>query len=284
MNSGFTKTIFRCIIGFVALAASPLLADKILLKDGSVIEGEVFHQTSVFIRVRNSAGVQTVNKVDIKRIIFEEVKKLTDEEIQRAEALERARLAEEARRAQQAQAIEAQKREEARKAEEARRKREEEEKARNAEKPREITHAGAIWRSALLPGWGQYYTGRKKVGVGLGAAFGFTAGLKLYTVAGATHARRDYLAAVDQLLIASVVVGGPGRTLSGLEFIRLHERKQAIERLDRRSNFDRYATVLLLAAYGANMIDVVLYKPGKYSLVSFGTDGNQAKLAYRFDF
>ncbi|MBL8021356.1 MAG: hypothetical protein JNM27_16920 [Leptospirales bacterium] len=284
MGSGFANTLVRCFVGFVALASSPLLADKILLKDGSVIEGEVFHQTSVFVRVRNSAGVQTVNKVDIRRIIFEEVKKPADEDRQRAEALERVRLAEEARRAQEAQAIEAQKREEARKAEEARRQKEEEEKARNAEKPREITHRGAIWRSAVLPGWGQYYTGRKKVGLGLGAAFGFTAGLKLFTLAGATHARKDYLAVVDQLLIASVLVGGPGRTLSGLEFIRLNERKQAIERLDRRSNFDRYATGLLLVAYGANMIDVVLYKPGKYSLVSFGTDGSQARLAYRFEF
>ncbi|MCE9597978.1 MAG: hypothetical protein K8S54_08420 [Spirochaetia bacterium] len=266
-------TTAASLVGAICFLTSSLFADKIILKSGAVIEGEVFHQTSLLIRVRSGTVVQTINKADIKRIIFEEARKPTEEEKLRAEAREHARLADEARAAREAKL-----------AEEARKRKEAEEKARNAEKPREITHAGAIWRSALIPGWGQYYTGRKRAALGFGAAFGFSAGLKLYTVAGATHARKDYLTSVNQLLIATVIIGGPGRTLSGLEYVRLDERQNAIRRMNRKTNQDVYATGLLALAYAGNIIDVVLYKPGKYSIVSFGVDSSQARFAYSLDF
>lgn len=279
MHLGFKNYILPATIFLLVAASSQLLADKVLLKDGSVVEGEVFHQTSKFIRIRSGTVVRTIDKTDIKRIIFEETKKLTEEEGQKLQALEQAR-AEEARRAEQVRlAREA----EARKLEEARKK-QEEEKTRQAEKPQEITHGGAIWRSAVLPGWGQFYTGRKSKGFAYGTGFALAAGLKLSTAAWATHARRDYLRSVDQLVFASLLVGGPGRTLSGLEFIRLNERQNEFSRMKRNTTIDLYATGILAIVYGANMIDVILYKPGKYSIVSFESDGTQASIVYRFGF
>lgn len=57
-------------LAFAVFAFWPMAADTVLLKDGSVVEGDVLSQTRREIRIKTSSGHRVVLKSDIRRILY----------------------------------------------------------------------------------------------------------------------------------------------------------------------------------------------------------------------
>ncbi len=158
----------------MVLVPGALPADRILLRDGTLLNGTIEGQNRTHVRFRTGAQLRAIPKEQIRRIQYDEATSASGKKEAGSVAMVRA---EEARRQE-----EARKQRESRKLEEARRKEEErkreelhrqkaagkKEAARSETKPstqdetgREpVGRTGALWRSVVLPGWGQYATGR----------------------------------------------------------------------------------------------------------------------------
>ncbi len=128
-----------------------LLADTLTLKDGTVLEGKILSQSQVQIQIQTKEGIKTIPKPAVRRIVFgpsdvekkpEKTPEQEEEERQKAEAL---------RKEQEA-------------AERARKEREAELERQRQIQIAEERSRGALWRSAVLPGWGQYYKGEERRG------------------------------------------------------------------------------------------------------------------------
>jgi hypothetical protein len=168
---------------------SGLHADTIFLKNGQTVTGDIVSQTRNRIDIQTTAGLKRVQKTMVRRVVFSKKESASEAAARRArEAAARKAEAEAARQAEaEAEAVRRAEVESARKAEaeaEAARKSqaEAETAARQAEADRKereaaeaarvpITSSGALWRSMILPGWGQYYQGRTFAAFGYGGAF-----------------------------------------------------------------------------------------------------------------
>ena len=171
-----------------------LIADALILRNGKRIEGKVIRQSRDSITIRTDKGTRTVPKNTIRRLVFgnvkqpdpaaEKAKKAAERrkreaarkkrEAARKKAEERKKETEKKKQERTEQAAEAKRKEQAdqrKKEVEAKRKAEAEaaeRKARKAEAERKqrakANRGGALWRSALVPGWGQSHQGRENAG------------------------------------------------------------------------------------------------------------------------
>lgn len=176
-------------LSFVAIGA-----DIIHLRDGRKVEGVVVGQDRTRIRIRVGSAVRTFPKADIRRVQYGGVADPAVAERKRLEALRRRQ---EKERAEQAEL--ARKRKEAgdRQAAEDRAKREEQ-RRRELEadqlgfKARGGTDLGALWRSAVAPGWGMVYKDRTFWGFGHAGSFLAAVGAGVSYSAHAVTDRRAY--------------------------------------------------------------------------------------------
>ncbi|TGK32688.1 hypothetical protein EHQ12_12140 [Leptospira gomenensis] len=178
----FSKNYFRVFIPFLFLFPSLLFSESIIFKDGTVFKGRVSSQNAHTVTVRGQDGkVQEISKLRILKIVYKDVSneealrikkeeetKLAEQELKRKEQAEQKKNEEEA--AQKAKA-EKQKQDlidaETKKAEAALN-----EKERLARiQQRGLGPWSVTWRSAVLPGWGQWTDERKIPAVVYSALF-----------------------------------------------------------------------------------------------------------------
>ncbi len=160
----------------VTVFAGSLQADIVFLKNSRYYKGKVTGQDLNNVQFVTNGGLKlNIAKSQIKKILYipvdrqaeldREAKQRAEERKRRErEAAARRRALERERLRKQREAAERRRKA----AEEARKKREAEEKAR-LEKNKTRRNE-ALWRSAILPGWGQYYLGAEDRGYALGGA------------------------------------------------------------------------------------------------------------------
>lgn len=127
------------ILLVAALVLQPLLADTVILRNGTTINGTILNQSRTAVIIRIDGRVQTIPKANIRRIRY-------GGEAANKAAAERKRE-EEQKRAE----------EERRKAEHSRKQTEpggQKKSEHPAASSPELTPGAILWRSALLPGWG----------------------------------------------------------------------------------------------------------------------------------
>lgn len=168
-------------------SVSSLLADRVYLRSGQQLDGAVVNQNKSEVTFRTESGqVQKIQKSEIVRIAYGNLtpeQKAAEEKQKQEEA---ARLAAYQKQQAEAQRLEAERKEADRQA--AAKREEEIRKSQNAkeqaQKTREQSKAsenktlqprpqafGCAWRSALLPGWGQYACGQSRAAIEVGALF-----------------------------------------------------------------------------------------------------------------
>lgn len=174
----------RILLGLlfvIVFTSSSLLADRVYLRSGQQLDGAIVDQNKNEVTFRPESGqVQKIPKSDIVRIVYGNPtpeQKANEEKQKREEA---AHLEAYQKQIAEAKRLETEKQEAVRKrAEQAR-----DEEARKAQglqeqnkqpenKPSQSqpSAAGCAWRSALLPGWGQYACGQTRSAIEVGALF-----------------------------------------------------------------------------------------------------------------
>ena len=103
-------SVHRCLLALaVVLIASPIWADKILLRNGQEIVGHIVNQNTGSITIRTAEGFRTITKAQVARVLYGEFPDPAEEERKRQEELrqqqEQQRLREEAARQAEEQRI-----------------------------------------------------------------------------------------------------------------------------------------------------------------------------------
>lgn len=297
----FRKPFLRAVLtGAILLFAGALAADTIQLKNGQALNGKIVGQTRTTVRINVGGEVRTVQKSDISRISYGPT--AADAEQKRAEEARRQRLRQEQALSEENKRImeeEWERLDAERKAiEEERRKLQQEwemlrEKGAvgGAAKPETPASRlrGAIFRSLIAPGWGQYYQGRTTTGYVYGGSALALAGIAAATEAHYQSAREDYELNANYFLLSSpaflattglftvndVSVFYP----SGL--LISQNTSDARARMETRSQQANLARSALLLFWAWNVADVVLFRPSDNQALSL--EAGQGGLGLRFD-
>lgn len=207
-KSSSSRFIFRnrfITIAFL-LFSSTLFSDTVYLKNGQSITGKVIRQSRQRIQIRLKNGnIKSINKARIRRTRFGPVKDIKKEQELKRKQAELARINKK-KEQEEKERLEKQRKldEELRLAEEQKRKEQlrrdrqnrldqqkiQDKKSKPDTSDPEIDKWGALWRSAIIPGWGQWARGEKVTG-GLFAAGTILGGVALY------ETNRIYLNSVD---------------------------------------------------------------------------------------
>jgi hypothetical protein len=189
---------------FFSLAA--LQADIIYLRSGQTLSGKIVAVSPAAIVIETPNGRQTLAKGAVRRIVYgvtEDPDKKKKEEEQRKKLEEQRKKQEELQKELQKQREDELKR---RQDELDRQKQEALSKPQRRPEP-EISGSasmeGAIWRSALLPGWGQFYQGRSLEGSVYLASFLAVAGAAGYAGSQYSAHRSAYRSSASMLLYSS---------------------------------------------------------------------------------
>ncbi|MBM9502307.1 hypothetical protein JWG44_18810 [Leptospira sp. 201903071] len=186
----FLKKIFL-YFGLLFLLPLSLFAETVLLHEGGSFRGKVITQNQKTITLQTKEGKRVVAKKEILKVIYKDISEEEEERIRDAEIkrLEEAKLAK-----QRNLDLKKQQEEEER----LRKEREAAEKNRPPIAPTpppkkpEVSKAGALGRSAVLPGWGQWASGRKFAAVIYPTLF-LAAGYAVYENNRKYHvARKEY--------------------------------------------------------------------------------------------
>jgi len=247
-----------------------LQADQLFLKNGQVIEGQITAQSRTSVTIKTAGGNLTIQKAQIRRIVFGAVKD-PDEEKRKKEAEERLKKLKEEREKRQKE------REDGDREKDELEKKREEERQKEAQteetpEPEEITLTGALVRSAIIPGWGQVYQGRGAMG-----GLYITSYVALLGTTGAQYARYSWLKEIYQKqnrrnlvwspLGIDMLGGGLGLTAdtfgsSNLNALGLHYQWQTIstrQKMEATAYRTNLAASALAAFYVWNLTDVVLF-------------------------
>ncbi|WP_411821427.1 LA_0442/LA_0875 N-terminal domain-containing protein [Leptospira sp. 'Mane'] len=164
------------ILFLMAFTVLSLSAENILLKKGGIVKGKVVEQDQNKIKVKKEDGSTVViSKSEILKVVYKEhLTEGEEDKLRKAEEAKVAAAADKERIKKEKEDAERLKKELAEKEksdkdlasknvkEEAERKKKAEEQAKlDAENLKGLTRGGATWRSAVLPGWGQWKQGRK---------------------------------------------------------------------------------------------------------------------------
>lgn len=257
------------------LLPGALGAETVFLRNGQYVSGELVGQTATTITLRTRTGTKTIEKTKIRRIIYtstsdEEQRQLEERAKQQREQRERERLArEKADNERRAEAEKAARERErvAKEAAEKRRKEEEEARAKRRFGPFDGELVSALWRSAVLPGWGQTHQGRADTGriyggVAVGTLF-FTWWFRRTYV----PRRADYTNDSDVAL--GVAIAAPDSTAGaalGLMYGSLLESRDRMQTAGFRTNLFFTAFVL---NWAWNLVDVVIFRPSQKTALFF---------------
>lgn len=199
------------------VTAGGLQAEVVILKNGRQISGRIVGQSRSVVKIATGAGTQTIAKGSVRRIIYgatDEEKKQDEERRKKQQELlkkqqeEFLKKQQELIKQQQEELLKQQQEEQKRLLEQQRRQIEAQRRAERAQTTEDEapTLGGALWRSALLPGWGQAYQGRSAVGFAYMGAFAALAGGTGAAYQDYWIHRRQYQRASDAFLYTSTLV------------------------------------------------------------------------------
>ncbi|MCE9598936.1 MAG: hypothetical protein K8S54_13300 [Spirochaetia bacterium] len=224
-------------------AGSLLHADSVYLRNGAIVDGEIVNQNKSEIKFRSNAGqVQTIQKTDIARIVYGvQDQKIREEKAKKEQA---ERLAE-YQKQQEAARIANQQRigEESKRAEADKQNTERKNTAPRG--PAIPTALGCVWRSALLPGWGQYACGSTRSAVEVGVLF--TGGVAYAAQQNALqrHALRNY---DRQSLYGFLVFAQRGVAQTGINYELVKQARGQYH--SRLHNYSQSVSILSLIYLG----------------------------------
>jgi sRNA-binding regulator protein Hfq len=151
--------LFKYLPTILIILSTQLYSETILFKDGTKVQGKIRTQDKSTITINTSDGVKIVSKGDITKVIYKDkISEAEENKIRQDE--EKKKLA-----------LDAKKQELERIKTETLPKETPEKKETVVFKPdpnkadEDKTALGAFWRSALVPGWGQFYQGREWAGI-----------------------------------------------------------------------------------------------------------------------
>ncbi|AOP36617.1 hypothetical protein A0128_19435 [Leptospira tipperaryensis] len=181
---------FYLILFSLFLLPFSLFAETVLLHEGGSFRGKVVTQNQKTITLQTKEGKRVVAKKEILKVIYKDIDEEEEERIRNAEVK---RLEDEKLSKQRNLDLKKQKEEEER----LRKEKEADEKNQKPLPPAPppkpaVSKAGALGRSAILPGWGQWASGRKFAAVIYPTLF-LAAGYAVYENNRKYHvARKDY--------------------------------------------------------------------------------------------
>lgn len=242
------------------VALSSLQADVIFFRNQRYVKGTIISQSATSVLLRDVSGKTiTISKARVRRILYISPEKMQEMD-RRAEAKDRLRRT--ARIREEAQRTEQQRKE--REATEARRKELANRKAllrrqslQQAEQRNEIKRQqrlATLWRSALLPGWGQVYRNQTNRGYWVGGAF--TGSLLLLYFFNARYAS----AVEEQRTATNLTWAGfqyPAVATAG--FLAAREAHQQAES---NARLARGFSITMVLIYVANLADAWSLAPG----------------------
>lgn len=219
-------------LSLLILLSFPLLAvNTVILKNGKTLKGKVTDQNERGLTVQTAEGAQTISKSQILKVIYKDVsdqeaekiriaeeKKLKEKEEKEkaklekerllAEAKEQKRLEEEAKLAEQTRLAE-EKNKETQAEREARAEAEWLATRKLGPSPAASQCGGRlalIWRSAIIPGWGQYCGGYTVSAGTFGTLF---FGTLLYSLGPLRTGEQNAKSHYDSMVLLNQI-GGPG--------------------------------------------------------------------------
>lgn len=204
MNSKiFARPFLFLILGLPAV----LLADTLHLRNGRQVTGTIVSQNRTHVTIRTAGRAQLIPKNTIRRIRYgneaEELRRAAQKRAAEEKQREEARRKEEQRRQAEARQQEEQRKQAEEKRREEERKRAAAAKKETSESGKEsstkvadpsggTTRVSVLWRSAVLPGWGQLHADDNLVGWGSMGAFFAGAVAAAYFRVSATAAKATY--------------------------------------------------------------------------------------------
>ncbi|WP_000532396.1 LA_0442/LA_0875 N-terminal domain-containing protein [Leptospira interrogans] len=159
LKSSLEKLIL--VFGILFTFIFSISAETVLLQEGGSYRGKVITQNQKTLTIQTKHGKHVISKKEILKVIYKDVSEEEEEKVRNAEIQ---RLEEEKLTKQRSLELKKQQEEEER----LRREREAAEKNKPAPPPPpppkkqpEVSRVGALARSVVLPGWGQWASGRK---------------------------------------------------------------------------------------------------------------------------
>ncbi len=261
------------LVSVILLFSVPasLLAETVFLRSGQYINGELTAQSKDTVTLRTANGEQVILKSRIKRILYntttpDEKKKLEEE----AKAEEQKR---EKERVERERIADAKRKEEADKRAQAEADRRRDEAA--AKKTggggslfrgllSEATLAG-VWRSAVIPGWGQYHQGRQdRAKIYAGAALG-TFVLTYYYYQDYNKKHKTYAGEADTLL--AVTLAAPDSVFAGAAAYGYSNTLKARKEMEKSGNRTNQLFMGLVLFWAWNIADAVIFRPSDNTAV-----------------
>ncbi|WP_078128220.1 LA_0442/LA_0875 N-terminal domain-containing protein [Leptospira alexanderi] len=152
------KLSLRKLFLTFVIATFSISAETVLLQEGGSFRGKVVTQNQKTITIQTKEGKRVIPKREVLKVIYKDVNEAEEEKIRNIEIqkLEEEKLSKQKDHELKKQQIE-----------EERLRKEKEETEKNKPLPPsllkepEVSRAGALARSAVLPGWGQWASGRK---------------------------------------------------------------------------------------------------------------------------
>lgn len=264
--------MIRSLAIFLTLSApASLLAETVFFRNGQYLNGELIAQTKETVTMRTATGEQVISKAKIKRILYnttsaEDKKKLeeqakAEEKKREQERIERERIAEAKRKDDDAKRAQA---EEARKRDEAAAKKSSGGGSLFGGLVSEATLAG-VWRSAVIPGWGQYYQGRQdRAKIYAGAAVG-TFVLTYYFYQDYSKKHKTYSSEADTLL--GITIGAPDSVFAGAAAYGYTKTLAARKDMEKSGNRTNLLFTGLVLFWGWNIADAVIFRPSENTAV-----------------
>ena len=222
----FWPVFFSCLILFVFTGS--LGADQILLRNGRMIHGRVISQTALTMRVKQESNKTiTLFKNDIKQVIY---KTATEEKKEEAVKKVRRRVRRKRRRTPTPKIP----------------------SANLKEAGQAPALSGALWRSALLPGWGQFYDGQYLLG-GLSSVLFLSQALPAYHLRAQALTHKSTFFDVSALGLASangIFQVSPAVGILSARFIARETYRSSIQQYNQSLNRVALVYVLQLALTG----------------------------------
>ncbi|TGM88078.1 LA_0442/LA_0875 N-terminal domain-containing protein [Leptospira levettii] len=263
------------IATLLVLLTTNVSAENILLKKGGTLKGKVVEQDQYKLKIRKEDGTTVVlNKTEILKVVYKDQLTAAEEDKLRKAEEDKERIKrekEEAARLKKEQEEAARLEKENAKNNailEAEAKRKQEEDARLAEAERKnLTRAGATWRSAVLPGWGQWKQGRKVQAIvypsiiAIGLFFTYDKH-RMYLNAKRDYNNLDNPYTTNGLIRAAftpqTAAVSPGEAVVASQLGPFKGQRESVERHYQEMQYIGIATLL---AYAWNIFDAYYFHP-----------------------
>jgi superfamily II DNA/RNA helicase len=248
------------------LSAVQLAADTIHLTDGRTIRGTIIAQDGKSIRIKTGGKEQVILKSTVRRITYDE-KKSPEQEAE-DERLEKEQLAKEDAEREKAESERRDQLEKLREENEALKGQlvagEERRKQADAARQQKFTRAGwpSVWRSFVVPGWGQFYRGDAARAAGFMTAAGISA-YYVYRLNQTYQTSRDHFNQAQNLSILTI----PGASSSAIfgAFTYANGQRNEMHNAALRANF---AAAILVATFAFSGADSLFYRSESQRLLA----------------